>query len=51
MLIRGILFGRAHRLMAAILSTLSQLGWHLYRACDLSRKNYDKVRAWRVSSV
>ena len=33
----------AHRLMAAILTTLSHLGWHLYRSCDLSKKSFDKV--------
>ncbi|KAH8078013.1 hypothetical protein HD553DRAFT_330137 [Filobasidium floriforme] len=32
----------AHRLMTSILTTLSLLGWHLYRACDLSKKSFDK---------
>ena len=40
----------AHRLMAAILTTLSHLGWHLYRSCDLSKKSFDKVsRPLRVA--
>lgn len=31
--------------MTSILTTLSHLGWHLYRACDLSKKSFDKVGA------
>lgn len=42
---------RAHRLMTAILTTLSHLGWHLYRACDLSKKSFDKVRFPATSSL
>jgi hypothetical protein len=28
--------------MTALLTTLSLAGWHLYRACDLSKKAADK---------
>lgn len=35
--------------MTSILTTLSHLGWHLYRACDLSKKSFDKVSSRRSS--
>jgi hypothetical protein len=35
--------------MTSILTTLSHLGWHLYRACDLSEKSFDKVSSRRSS--